>query len=199
MYLSKLPYVFVQIATCICLNCKCICPKKVLAGLCHWSSDETNLLPRVIWHQRNVASFRPALYKHWRAWWQQLGQAEEAMMLKNGVRRSWARRYFCKSSLGTTGFSNEWICDWGIQRIFYSIQAMYIVTSPKGQNNRRRRRRGISSVSESYESVGTSLEISSLSLLCIFLSSLYLLCIVNLTYAFCPFPPRTSTFARPHQ
>ena len=40
---------------------------EVLAGRWRWSSDETNLLPRVIWQPRNVASFRPALHKHWRA------------------------------------------------------------------------------------------------------------------------------------
>ena len=62
---------------------------EVLAGRWRWSSDETNLLPRVIWHQRNVASFRPALYKHWRAWWQQLGQAEEANLSKNCEFTSW--------------------------------------------------------------------------------------------------------------
>ena len=99
MYLSIFWYVFVQIAKCICPNykcicpnCKCICPKEVLASLCRWSSDETNLLPRVIWHQRNVASFRPALYKHWRAWWQQLGQAEEANLSKKGEFTSWGFR-----------------------------------------------------------------------------------------------------------
>ena len=40
---------------------------EVLAGRWRWSSDETNLLPRVIWQPRNVASFRAALHKHWRA------------------------------------------------------------------------------------------------------------------------------------